>query len=61
MNYDGLTSATTDDGVLAVNWRECVMKTKTFDEFARFAEWVLLSSMCGAVVLLGIEFAMSFS
>ncbi len=37
------------------------MKTKTFDEFARFAEWVLLSSMCGAVVLLGIEFAMSFS
>lgn len=37
------------------------MKTKTFDEFARFAELVLISSMCGAVVLLGIEFAMTFA
>lgn len=37
------------------------MKIKSLDEVARFAEWVLISSMCGAVVLLGIEFALSFS
>lgn len=37
------------------------MKEKAFNEVTRFAEWVLITSMCGAVVLLGIELAISLT
>jgi hypothetical protein len=36
------------------------MKVKVSEETTRFAESVLLTSMCGAVMLLGIELVMTF-
>jgi hypothetical protein len=37
------------------------MKIKISKDKIRFAESVLLTSMCGTIMLLGIEFVMTFS
>jgi hypothetical protein len=36
------------------------MKARILEETTRFAESVLITSMCGMVMVLGIEFVMTF-
>ena len=37
------------------------MKMKLSEQTTRFAEMVLINSMCGVVLLLGIELVMTFA